>query len=476
MDGVSFTLFLRLRIRVILILTAAALLRLGVPTSAAQLSQSAPNSTPESPADSPDETERIFPHSKSARWWVSGQFNTIVQGHPHFHAPYSGQNSLQPRAEIHNSRVFTLYTALEATRTTEIFFDLESAGGRGLSNALGLLGLTNADIVRNPALGASPYLARLMVRQVVPLSSILTEQERGTLSLARELPVRRLEFRAGKFALPDFFDVNQVGSDDHLQFMNLTLVNNAAYDYAGTARGYTYGFLAEYDDRLWAARFAEAFMPTIPNSSGLDWNLRRAQEENLELEFHPSLFGSGKSAVRLLSFASHGNRGDYREAVAAYLSQQTSQPDLIGTRQQGRPKFGFGANIEQDISSNLRAFARFSWESSKYESYEINQSASVGMDYLGNPWHRPRDRIGAALVTNAISRDVQAYLRDGGMGLLLGDGALNYGRESIVESYYTTRLGRGLHASADLQHVTNPGYNRDRGPVWVPSLRFHMEF
>jgi carbohydrate-selective porin OprB len=81
-----------------------------------------------------------------------------------------------------------------------------------------------------------------------------------------------------------------------------------------------------------------------------------------------------------------------------------------------------------------------------------------------------------ALVSNAISRDHQSYLRDGGYGFLIGDGKLNYGRENIVESYYTAHLWRGFYVAPGLQHVANPGYNRDRGPVLVPSLRVHLEF
>lgn len=33
-----------------------------------------------------------------------------------------------------------------------------------------------------------------------------------------------------------------------------------------------------------------------------------------------------------------------------------------------------------------------------------------------------------------------------------------------------------LSASVDIQHVTNPTHNQDRGPVWTPSLRVHVEF
>jgi high affinity Mn2+ porin len=418
----------------------------------------------------------MFPHSNTARWWISGQFNTIVQGHGQFEAPYSGPNSLLPTPEIHDSRVFTLYTGLLVTKTAEVFLDVESTGGRGPSHSAGLLGLTNADTVRNPALGPSPYLSRFMIRQVLPLSATTVKKERGILSLAQEVPIRRLEFRVGKFSLVDFFDINEVGSDSHLQFMNLALVNNAAYDYAGDARGYTYGVLAEFYDRGWTVRFAEALMPTAPAGVQFDWNLRRSKEENVEIELHPTPFRQNGTTVRLLSFISHANRGDYRDAIDAFLSGTTPTPVVETTRKQGRQKYGFGANLEQIINARMRAFARFSWVSSRYESYEVNQSASIGADYSGYRWHRADDKVGAAFVTSGISKDVQTYLKLGGRGLLLGDGNLNYGREDIMEGYYTAHIWRGLYASADVQYVTHPGYNVDRGPLWVPSLRVHIEF
>ena len=86
------------------------------------------------------------------------------------------------------------------------------------------------------------------------------------------------------------------------------------------------------------------------------------------------------------------------------------------------------------------------------------------------------DKVGLAFVSNAIKKDHQNYLADGGLGFLLGDGRLNYGRETIEESYYNTHAWRGLFFALGLSHIDNPGYNRDRGPVWVPSVRCHVDF
>jgi len=94
----------------------------------------------------------------------------------------------------------------------------------------------------------------------------------------------------------------------------------------------------------------------------------------------------------------------------------------------------------------------------------------------GASWHRQFDRAGVALVTNGICKDHQIYLADGGLGFLLGDGALRYGRENVVEAYYTAHVWRGIYLAPGLQHINNRGYDQDRGPVLVPSLRLHVEF
>jgi carbohydrate-selective porin OprB len=170
--------------------------------------------------------------------------------------------------------------------------------------------------------------------------------------------------------------------------------------------------------------------------------------------------------------------GDYRESIQLFRSGRTPVPDITATRQQGRIKYGFGVNLEQEISATLRAFGRFGWNEGRHESFaytEVNQTFSLGADWRPQRWGRKLDRFGAAYVTNSISRDHQLYLELGGQGFLLGDGKLNYGREDIVEAYYTAHIWRGIFISPDLQHVTNPGYNRDRGPVWVGAVRLHFD-
>jgi hypothetical protein len=412
------------------------------------------------------------------RLWISGQANFIRQQHGSFPAEYSGPNSLKRDSEHDTSRVLTLYTGFQITSNLEILADVESAGGAGLSNALGLAGFTNVDVVRNPSLGTAPYLARAMLHYTLPLSSESIEANRNPLSLASTLPVRRLEFRLGRMSTVDFFDVNSVGSDSHLQFMNWTLVNNGAYDYAADTRGYTYGLLIEYYDRNWVFRFGEMLMPTVANGITLDWDLARARGENWELELHHELFPGRTSVLRLLSFVNHANMGSYREAIDGYLSGDDPVPDITKYREQGRVKYGFGVNVEQPLTTQWRTFGRLGWGDSATESFaytEVDRTAAIGSDLYGKLWRRPADKIGAGFVANGLSGDHRRYLALSGLGFILGDGGLTYGLEKIFETYYTARIWRGISFAADWQHITNPGYNEVRGPVSVVSFRIHIE-
>ena len=196
--------------------------------------------------DTPPAETTMFSHPTDSRWWLSGQVNLISQTHGRFTSPYQGDNSLRPDPEQALSRLWTIYTGVKLPGHTELLFDIESAGGRGLSDALGLAGFTNLDVVRNPTLGSAPYIARAMVHVTLPLGHEVVDTTPTAFSLAAHVPGRRIEIRAGKLGMADFFDVNAVGSDSHLQFTNWTIDNNGAYDYAADTRGYTYAAIVEY--------------------------------------------------------------------------------------------------------------------------------------------------------------------------------------------------------------------------------------
>jgi high affinity Mn2+ porin len=421
----------------------------------------------------------MFPHLETDRVWLSGQANFIFQTHPPFPAAYSGKNSLDPNYEKATSRVLTLYSGFRLNDSTEFIVDIEEAGGAALSTGLGLAGNTDLDIVRNPSLSKAPYLARGMIHKVFALSKDKVENERNSLSLFKELPRRRLEVRFGKFSMVDFFDQNSVGSDTHFQFTNWTVDNNGAYDYAADTRGYTVGATADYEDRNWGVRFAEALMPKVANGIDLVWKPWQAHAENFEYELRHGLIPKKSGMVRLLAFTNYANMGIYRVAIAQFRAGLVPVPEITNHPWHITRKYGFGINLEQNLTRYLTAFGRFGWDNGKTESFaytEVDQTFAGGLGANGALWHRRYDRAGVAFVTNGICKDHQIYLADGGLGFLLGDGALRYGRENIVETYYTAHVWRGIYIAPGVQHINNPGYNRDRGPVTVPTLRLHTEF
>jgi high affinity Mn2+ porin len=426
-----------------------------------------------------DATEAMFPHFKDTRFWLSGQANFIFQTHPGFHAPYSGANSLSPNYEKATSRVMTLYTGVRLNRSTEFLLDIEEAGGAALSTGLGLAGDTDLDIVRNPSLSKAPYIGRGMIHKVFTLSKDKVENQRSYFSLFDELPRRRLEIRFGKFSMPDFFDLNSVGTDTHLQFINWTTDNNGAYDYAADTRGYTFGLTADYEDRNWGFRFAEALMPKVANGIDLVWKPWQAHAENFEYELRHGFIPKKPGVVRLLAYTNYANMGIYREAIANFEAGLTPIPEITAHPWHITRKYGFGINFEQNLTHYVTAFTRFGWDNGKTESFaytEVDQTFAGGLGANGAWWHRKQDRAGIAFVSNAIKKDHQTYLADGGLGFLLGDGKLNYGRENILETYYTVHVWRGIYLAPGVQHINDPGYNRDRGPVIVPSFRAHIEF
>lgn len=435
------------------------------------------------------EAPTMFPHPDETRYFLAGQANIIFQAHAPFHSPYQGPNSLLPRGEYKTSLLGTVYMAYELNRNakfaTDGILDVEIADGRGISEALGMAGMTDLDVVRNPNLGTLPYLARYELHQVIGLSDKMAESDRGPFSLATELPERRIELYVGRMGLPDFFDINSVGSDSHLQFLNWTIDNNGAWDYAANTRGYTDAALAEFVQGAFTARYAIAAMPTVANGEDLQYEFRRANGQNVELEMRrgPGSFlnalAKRNGAVRLLGYVNHANMGDYRQQNIRFVERQTPTPDITAHLLQSTVKYGVGLNAEQELPGNLRAFGRFGWNEGQHESFaytEVDQTIEFGADLAGNAWGRREDKAGLAFVTNAIKRDHQAYLRLGGLGFLLGDGNLNYAREDILEGYYTMYTWRGLSYALDGQFIEHPGYNQDRGPVLVESVRMHVDF
>ena len=403
--------------------------------------------------------DSFFPHLRSDRFWLSGQANLVFQAQPGIASQYSGLQSFSSRYEKATSRVFTLYTAMQITNSLEVIADVEEAAGETLSRGFGLAAPANADWI-DPAFGRRPYLSRLMLHKVIGLSKENEESERGPLSTFSELPSRRIDLRVGRFGAPDLFDTNSAGSDTHLQFLNSALVQNAAYDYAADARGYTWGALAELTTSAFSLRFAELLMPDAAGSDRLIWNLRRAHSGNAEVQIAPKILPRRVTVIRVLVFRNH--------APARWYADSISTGD----------KYGFGMNVEQYVKRGVSAFLRAGWNNGATQSYcydEVDNTAATGLVTRGAKWRRPFDRAGVGFASNGLSSEHARYLASGGTGMMLSD-IRRYGRENALEAFYTVHVKRGVYVSPALQWITNPGMNRDHGSALIAGWRTHVEF
>jgi len=134
-------------------------------------------------------------------------------------------------------------------------------------------------------------------------------------------------------------------------------------------------------------------------------------------------------------------------------------------------------DAEQQLSANVGAFLRAGWSDGRNETWaftEIDRTASLGLSFNGALWKREKDVAGIAGVINGLSDDHRRYLAAGGYGFIIGDGALNYAPETIVEAYYLLALTDAFSLTADYQFIANPAYNADRGPVNVIGVRAHV--
>jgi high affinity Mn2+ porin len=411
------------------------------------------------------------------RVWISGQSNVIFQAHGRFHSPYSGSNSFRAQQEAVATQTLTLYTAVRLMRFTEVVANIDQAGGKGLSNTLGLGAYVDADAVSS-GVSHAPYLSRCFLHHTVALTPDRIEEDPNPFYLQPSIPRSRVEVTAGRISLLDWFDVNEVGSDSHLQFTNVAIGNNGVYEFAGDERGFTSAVMATYQGPRIGIRFAEALLPNLNTGIGLDYDLRHSHQENVEFDYSTYTLQGYGSHIRLLTFLSHAKLGNYREANEAYLQGEEEPPDITAHRH-STMKPGFGMNLEQDLPRNFRVYFRGGWNDGHYESFsltEMNDEVSFGWDLTGDAWHRPVDRIGSAYVNSGLATQHRKYLALGGLGFELGDGALSYGRESASETYYTAHVRGGLYVAAQVSFVNNPGFNRARGPVIVPGLRVHIDF
>jgi high affinity Mn2+ porin len=411
------------------------------------------------------------------KWNLYFQATSIGQYHGSFNSPYSGTFSLAGHPEAEASLTSTLFFGWQLARNTQIYFDPELAGGRGFSAVNGIADFPNGEMPRVATATPKPYLARLYITQDFGFGDAREFISSDENQLAGSRPMTRYSVTIGRFTVTDFFDNNKYTHEPRTQFMGWAIMYNGAWDYSADTHGYTWGWVHEFHTRRWSVRYGSAAMPRVANGLRFDRRVLRDRGDAFEGEVRVKP-GGHDGAVRVLSYQNHARMGTYADAL--HLAGETgAKPDITATRRPGTLKYGFGLNVEQELAKDVGVFARLGWNDGKTESFAftpIDRLASVGLSLGGARWKRPHDTVATALTVNGLSGVHALYLSRGGLDFMIGDGTLRYGPETVSESYYSARVMPGVFATIDLQHATNPAFNRDRGPVWIGALRLHVEW
>src|SRR5215475_9908635 len=375
-------------------------------------------------------------------WWgLHGQSTFVTQYHPGFHAAFSGTNSLDPQAQARETSDLTLYGGLRLWRGAELWVNPEVDQGFGLSNTLGVAGYTSGEAYKVGADAPYVRLHRLFVRQTINLGGDVTKVEAGLNQLAGSQTAHRVVVTAGKFAVVDIFDTNRYAHDPKNDFLNWSVIDVGAFDYAADAWGYTYGAAVEWYHQWWTIRTGLFTLSKVPNSKELDTKIFDQYQCDQEFEERHTLFVEpGK--LKLLGFLSHGRMGRYSEATAIAL--QTGMPADIAAVRSMHLRGGVSLNLEQQLAEGLGLFARAGWSQGQFEAFDftdINRTISLGLSINGARWGRPDDTVGVAMAVNGASGDARQFFGAGGLGILVGDGQLIHsGSEYILETYYSVAI------------------------------------
>jgi high affinity Mn2+ porin len=436
--------------------------------------------------DQPPEAKNNAAEERAGRqppppYQFNWQATLIVQSLFPFHSPYAGPNSLRSRREAQVTETDTLFLGARITRHSEIYLNPEWALGQGISGGLGLGSYSNADLIGPSSLRIYPYIARLNIRWRTATGKGAPVEPTGRV-IARTLPFRRIIVVAGRLAASDVFDANTYANDPRTQFMNKALSNNVAWDFAQDARGYTNGLALIWVNPPWALRVGSFQMPASAGGLHLSGDLLHNRGDQIQFDRKVRVIGgrTEPATLRLLAYRNLAHMGRYRAALAQARITD-GPPDITAVGHEDAVKYGFGLNFEQALADGgaTGLFGRWGWNDGATESFaysEADRTFSLGGQLSGARWKRPDDRWGLAFAQNGLSAAHRDYLAAGGLGFVLGDGRLRYGTERMLEIYYAYQLSKLLALSLDYQAIQNPGFNRDRGPVSVLSLRLHAQF
>jgi len=413
------------------------------------------------------------PSAMQQNWSVHAAATYVGDWHPGFPSQYAGPQSLDSHSSTAETVDFDLFLGARLWEGAEFHLDGLFWQGFGFNHTLGIEAFPNAEAYKIGSYDGNVAPTRVFIRQTIGLGGEQEPVADDSLHLGGTQDVSRITLTVGQFSALDVFDQNSYAGDPATQFLNWAFVGNEAWDYPANSMGFMSGFTAELNQPHWALRYGLFQQPQRANDMAEDpaflraWGMVTELERRFTLREHPG-------TVRLLAYLNRAHMGSYAEA----LENPGRPANIIDTRQY-RLKYGFGLNAEYELAKGVGAFARLGWNDAQTESWDyadVQGSGSAGLSIKGDFWHRPNDTVGLAGVINSISRVQQQYFEAGGLGILAGDGALSYGLEKSLETYYRFQIYKNFNATADYQYVVNPAYNAARGPVSVVTARLHWDF
>ena len=413
----------------------------------------------------------------SSDWNIHGQTTFVGQGYPSFHSPYEGANSLSGSGQFRNTISATAFFGLRLWSGAEFYFNPELMQGFGLSETHGLAGFPNGEAQKSNFAVPRFNAARIFMTQSIDLGGEQESVEDGPNQLAGKRSFSRLSVTLGKLAVTDDFLLNTYAGEPRTRFLNWNIYGGGSYDWTMDLLSWTWGGLIDLNQKHWALRAGYFLLPVESNTNYFDTHLFYHGQYTTELDLHYELFRRpGK--LQLFGWLSHGNIGSYADALAE--AQTTpNYPDVALTRGHNRYNYGFVLSAEQAVTQELGMFSRLSWSPEQVESMgwtDCGESMSLGATLSGALWRRPDDSIGVAGIIEGLSPVAHRYFEAGGMGILIGDGRMNYRPEAVLETYYAYSPVHFATLALDYQLFANPAYNADRGPVSIFSIRAHGAF
>ena len=409
-------------------------------------------------------------------WNVHGQLTFIGQGYPAIRSPYETVQSLYGRGQFKNTTSATAFLGFRPSEGTEIYLNPELMQGSGLSDTFGMGAFPNGEAQKSGFPIPRANIARIFVRQTFGLGGEQEAVEDAANQLAGKRDVSRITVTAGKLSVLDLFDNNAFSHDPRTDFLNWNMYCCGSYDLTMDKVGYTWGAAAELNQQHWALRGGYFLLPTVSNTNTFDVHIPERGQYMAEFEWRYALFEQpGK--LRFMGWFNRGTMGSY--AVATALAAASGDAADITLTRKTRTNYGFVINAEQAITDDLGLMARASWGAGRTEMMgwtDSDESFMLGGVLKGTAWGRPNDKIGLGGVIDGLSSEARAFFAAGGMGILIGDGRLNYRPEKVLEAYYAYGVNKWVTLTFDYQFAVDPAYNADRGPVSIFTARLHAEF